>query len=76
MRAQEKPAPKKAEPPREKREKKAKFTFREQKEFETIDADVERAEAAVRGIEAQMEAAQADYVERRSGSRPRPRSTR
>ena len=62
-RAQEKPAPKKAEPPREKREKKAKFTFREQKEFETIDADVERAEAAVRGIEAQMEAAQADYVE-------------
>lgn len=63
MRAQEKPAPKKAESPREKREKKAKFTFREQKEFETIDADVERAEAAVRGIEAQMEAAQADYVE-------------
>ena len=62
-RAQEKPAPKKAEPPGEKREKKAKFTFREQKEFETIDADVERAEAAVRDIEAQMEAAQADYVE-------------
>jgi ATP-binding cassette subfamily F protein uup len=59
----EKPLPKKEEPQREKREKKVKFTFREQREFETIDADVERAEEALQEIERQMEAAQADYVE-------------
>ena len=53
---------KKAAPPRPQREKKVKFTFREQKEFETIDQEVERAETALRQIERQMEEAQADYV--------------
>lgn len=45
------------------RQKKVKFTFKEQREFETIDADVAAAEARIAKLDAQIEKSAADYVE-------------
>lgn len=45
------------------RQKKVKFTFKEQREFETIDADVAAAEARIAELDAQIEKSAADYVE-------------
>ena len=44
------------------RTKKVKFTFKEQREFETIDADIAEAEAKIAQLDQAMEQAQADYV--------------
>ena len=44
------------------RTKKVKFTFKEQREFETIDADIAEAEAKIEQLNQAMEQAQADYV--------------
>ena len=45
------------------RQKKVKFTFKEQREFETIDADVAAAEARIAELDAAIERSAADYVE-------------
>ena len=45
------------------RQKKVKFTFKEQREFETIDADVAAAEARIAELDAEIERSAADYVE-------------
>ena len=44
------------------RTKKVKFTFKEQREFETIDADIAEAEEKIAQLDQAMEQAQADYV--------------
>ena len=44
------------------RTKKVKFTFKEQREFEMIDADIAEAEAKIAQLDQAMEQAQADYV--------------
>lgn len=44
------------------RDKKVKFTFREQREFETIDEDIARAEQEVERTNALIEAALSDYA--------------
>ena len=44
------------------RTKKVKFTFKEQREFETIDADIAEVEAKIAQLDQAMEQAQADYV--------------
>ena len=45
------------------RHKKVKFTFKEQREFETIDADMAAAEARIAELDAAIERSAADYVE-------------
>lgn len=45
------------------RQKKVKFTFKEQREFETIDADVAAAEARIARLDEQIERSAADYLE-------------
>lgn len=45
------------------RQKKVKFTFKEQREFETIDTDVAAAEARIAELDAAIERSAADYVE-------------
>ena len=47
---------------RPKREQKLKFTFKEQKEFETIDADIAALEEAIAVGETAMNACGSDYV--------------
>lgn len=44
------------------RAKKVKFTFKEQREFETIDAVIAACEAEIADLDARMDQAQADYV--------------
>ena len=39
-----------------------KFTFKEQREFETIDADIAEAEEKIAQLDQAMVQAQADYV--------------
>ncbi len=54
--------PKAAAAPAPARAKKVKFTFKEQREFETIDEDVANAEAAIEELDRKIEASAADYV--------------
>lgn len=42
--------------------KKLKFTFKEQREFETIDADIAALEAQLGEVSARMDAAASDYI--------------
>ena len=44
------------------RQKKLKFSFKEQKEFETIDDDIAALEQAIANIDAEMSAITNDYV--------------
>lgn len=47
---------------RKPREKKLKFTFKEQHEFETIDDEMAALEAEIRGVSSEMNACGSDYV--------------
>ncbi|WP_418745338.1 ABC-F family ATP-binding cassette domain-containing protein, partial [Evtepia gabavorous] len=55
-------APKKPAPARPQRPKKLKFTFKEQREFDTIEDDIAALEASIGALEAQMAACGSDYV--------------
>lgn len=44
------------------REKKLKFTFKEQKEFETIDDDIERLELRLEELDSQIERTATDFI--------------
>lgn len=64
-RAEEAPSPKaeKPKPAAERpRERKLKFTFREQREFETIDADLAELEAQITACQTEQESCGSDYV--------------
>ena len=64
-RAEEAPSPKaeKAKPAAERpRERKLKFTFKEQREFETIDADLAELEAQITACQTEQESCGSDYV--------------
>ena len=64
-RAEEAPSPKaeKPKPAAERpRERKLKFTFKEQREFETIDADIAALEAELAQVQAEQEEKATDYV--------------
>ena len=64
-RAEEVPAPKaeKPKPAAERpRERKLKFTFKEQREFETIDDDLAQLEADLAACQAEQAACGSDYV--------------
>ena len=64
-RAEEAPSPK-AEMPKpaaeRPRERKLKFTFKEQREFETIDADLAELEAQITACQTEQESCGSDYV--------------
>jgi ATP-binding cassette subfamily F protein uup len=47
---------------RQERQKKLKFSFKEQKEYETIDDDIAQLEEAIAGIDAEMSLITDDYV--------------
>lgn len=55
-------APKKPAPARPQRPKKLKFTFKEQREFDTIEDDIAALEASIGALEDQMAACGSDYV--------------
>ena len=58
-------APKKEAPNREKRSErpqKLRFSFKEQREYETIDADIAALEAQIADCDAEMERCASDYV--------------
>ena len=64
-RAEEAPSPKaeKPKPAAERpRERKLKFTFKEQREFETIDADLAEREAQITACQTEQESCGSDYV--------------
>ena len=64
-RAEEAPSPKaeKPKPAAERpRERKLKFTFMEQREFETIDADLAELEAQITACQTEQESCGSDYV--------------
>ena len=64
-RAEEAPSPKaeKPKPAAERpRERKLKFTFKEQREFETIDADLAELEAQITACQTEQESCGSDYV--------------
>ena len=64
-RAEEAPSPKaeKPKPAAERpRERKLKFTFKEQREFETIDADLAELEAQISACQTEQESCGSDYV--------------
>ena len=64
-RAEEAPSPKaeKPKPVAERpRERKLKFTFKEQREFETIDADLAELEAQITACQTEQESCGSDYV--------------
>ena len=64
-RAEEAPSPKaeKPKPAAERpRERKLKFTFKEQREFETIDADLAELEAQITACQTEQERCGSDYV--------------
>ena len=52
----------KAAPAAPAKAKKVKFTFKEQREFETIDDDIAAAEENIAQLDARIEASAADYV--------------
>ena len=54
----EKPKPAAERP----RERKLKFTFKEQREFETIDADLAELEAQITACQTEQESCGSDYV--------------
>lgn len=60
----EEEAPKKKEEPKPKREKqqKLKFTYKEQKEFESIDEDIANAEAAIEKLEEDINKQGSNFV--------------
>ena len=55
-------APKKPAPARPQRPKKLKFTFKEQREFDTIEDDIAALETSIGALEDQMAACGSDYV--------------
>lgn len=62
---EERPAPPEKsarEDTRRPREKKLKFTFKEQREFETIDGDIAALETELKSVASQMNACGSDYV--------------
>ena len=62
---EEKSAPKKTSDARERRAdrpQKLKFTFREQREFDTIDADIAELERQIAECDAEIERAASDYI--------------
>ena len=64
-RAEEAPSPKaeKPKPAAERpRDRKLKFTFKEQREFETIDADLAELEAQITACQTEQESCGSDYV--------------
>ena len=64
-RAEEAPSPKaeKPKPAAERpRERKLKFTFKEQRDFETIDADLAELEAQITACQTEQESCGSDYV--------------
>ena len=64
-RAEEAPSPKaeKPKPAAERpRERKLKFTFKEQREFETLDADLAELEAQITACQTEQESCGSDYV--------------
>ena len=64
-RAEEAPSPKaeKPKPAAERpRERKLKFTFKEQREYETIDADLAELEAQITACQTEQESCGSDYV--------------
>ena len=56
------PKPKKEPRPSENKPKKPRFSFREQREYDSIDADIAVLEARLRDAEAAVNAAVSDYV--------------
>ena len=64
VRAQTKAQKKEKEPASAKpvRQKKLKFTFKEQREFETIEDDIAALEARLSALDGEMSAAGSDYV--------------
>ena len=62
MAASREKAPKKPAPGRPQRPKKLKFTFKEQREFDTIEDDIAALETSIGALEAQMAACGSDYV--------------
>lgn len=63
--AESKPESHAAEPAKQRSQgrRKLKFTFKEQREFDTIDGDIAALEQKIADIEAAMEKSAADYVE-------------
>ena len=63
--AESKPESRAAEPAKQRSQgrRKLKFTFKEQREFDTIDDDIAALEQKIADIEAAMEKSAADYVE-------------
>lgn len=63
--AESKPESRAAEPAKQRSQgrRKLKFTFKEQREFDTIDGDIAALEQKIADIEAAMEKSAADYVE-------------
>ena len=55
-------APKKEAPAKPARQKKLKFTFKEQREYDTIEADIAALEDQVASLEGEMTACGSDYV--------------
>ena len=55
-------APKKEAPAKPARQKKLKFTFKEQREYDTIEADIAALEDRVVALEGEMTACGSDYV--------------
>lgn len=55
-------APKKETQPKPARQKKLKFTFKEQREYDTIEADIAALEDQVASLEREMTACGSDYV--------------
>ena len=55
-------APKKEAPAKPARQKKLKFTFKEQREYDTIEADIAALEDRVAALEGEMTACGSDYV--------------
>ncbi|HIY05518.1 MAG TPA: ABC-F family ATP-binding cassette domain-containing protein [Candidatus Evtepia faecigallinarum] len=55
-------APKKEAPAKPARQKKLKFTFKEQREYDTIEADIAALEDRVSALEGEMTACGSDYV--------------
>jgi len=62
----EKPIPQKAESPADRvrpaSEKKVRFTFKEQREYESIDGEIASLEQELRDVDAQTKEASSDYV--------------
>ena len=60
--AAKKPRQERREAPRERRQQKTRFSYKEQREYETIEDDIAALEARIAGCESEMEGAGSDYV--------------